>query len=261
MNKICVLTIAGSDSGAGAGIQSDLKTFRNFGVYGLTVITSVTAQNTIGVQKKFELPVSIIDAQLKSVFADFKFVVVKTGMLSSSKVINAVAKNVKGRKLKIVVDPVILSKNRFSLLDNKGVEALKKKLLPLAYVVTPNIYEAEVLSGHSIKSATDLNIAAKIIKGFGCKCVLIKGGHINNKLGVEPATDVLFDGKKFTFFNSKFIKSQNTHGIGCTLSSAIAANLAFGKSVDESITSAKRYVVKSLKKSLRIGKGTSPLEQ
>lgn len=261
MNKICVLTIAGSDSGAGAGIQSDLKTFRNFGIYGLTVITSITAQNTTGVQKSLELPASIIDAQLKSVFADFKIEVVKTGMLSSSSVINTVAKYIGNHKRTIVVDPVILSKNRFSLLDKKGVEALKMKILPFAYIVTPNIYEAKVLSGHRIKSASDINITAKIIKGFGCKYVLIKGGHMNDRIGIEPATDILFDGKRFTFFKSKFLNSKNTHGIGCTFSSAIAANIALGKSVEESIKLAKKYVVKSLKKSLTIGKGIGPLEQ
>ncbi|MCI0448980.1 MAG: bifunctional hydroxymethylpyrimidine kinase/phosphomethylpyrimidine kinase [Chlorobi bacterium] len=260
--RICVLTIAGSDSGAGAGIQSDLKTFKNHGVYGLSVITAITAQNTRGVQKSYELPHNIIDAQLKSVFDDFEIKAVKTGMLSSDKVINTVVKHFNSKKnIKLVVDPVIVSKNGFPLLDKAGIKSLKSKLLPIVYFVTPNINEAEVLTGIKINSIDDLETAAIVIGELGAQNVLIKGGHLKKSIGLPLGTDVLFDGKKFHLFYANFVKTKNTHGIGCTLSAAIASNLASGKSLDKSIAEAKNYVLKSLKNSVKIGKGYSPVEQ
>jgi hydroxymethylpyrimidine/phosphomethylpyrimidine kinase len=260
--KICVLTIAGSDSGAGAGIQSDLKTFKNHGVYGVTVITAVTAQNTKGVQSSHELPASVIDTQLKSVFDDFDIRFAKTGMLSSAKVINAVVKYISGKKnLKLVVDPVILSKNGKTLLNSKGIKELKEKLIPLAYLITPNIPEAETLTGISIDSIDELETSAVILNEMGAKNVLIKGGHMKQSTGLPAGTDILFDGKRFYMFNSQFIKTKNTHGTGCTLSAAITANLAFGNTLLNSVEEAKNYVVKSLRKSVKIGKGTGPVEQ
>ncbi len=255
------MTIAGSDSSAGAGIQSDLKTFDNYRVYGLTVITAITAQNTMGVQKSFELPANIVEAQMKSLFADFNISAAKTGMLSSEKVIKAVAKNLRGKDIKLVIDPVVLSKNNFHLLNKNGIEALKKYLLPLAYVVTPNFNEAELLSGFRITSGHELNLAAKKIHSYGCKYILIKSGHFPKTLGIEKGADILFDGANFTTIRSSFIKSDNTHGIGCTLSAAITANLARGLRIQNAIIDAKLYIVKSLKKSLKIGKGVSPVEQ
>lgn len=259
--KKIVMTIAGSDSSAGAGIQSDLKTFDNYRVYGLTVITAITAQNTTGVQKTYEVPPIMIDAQLKSLFADFKISAVKTGMLSSDKAVKVVAKNLKGKNLKIVIDPIVLSKNDFPLLDTKGIEALKKYLMPLAYLVTPNLNEAELLSGFKIKSGHELNLAAKKIYSFGCRYVLIKGGHFSKQLGIEKGVDILFDGARFTTIKSAYINSNNTHGIGCTLSAAITANIARGLKIQNAIIDAKLYIVKSLKKSIKIGKGVSPIEQ
>ena len=257
-----VLTVAGSDSGSGAGIQSDLKTFHNHGVYGLTVITAVTAQNTLGVQKAFELPPGIIDAQLKSVFDDYEITVVKTGMLSSSKVIEIVSEYLRNKaNIKLIIDPVILSKNGFPLLNEKGIAVLKSKLLPLSYIVTPNIYEAEILAGLKIDSSTDIERAAREIFELGCKHVLIKGGHLPENAGMAKGTDILYNGEKFALFNTKFVKTKNTHGIGCVFSSAIASNIALGNSLKQSIAISKAYIVKSLESSLRIGKGYGPVEQ
>ena len=260
--KVTVLTIAGSDSGAGAGIQSDIKTFKNHGVYGTTVITSITAQNTKGVQSAFELPARVISAQLKSVFTDFNIKAVKTGMLSSSSVINTAVRNLKANKrLKIVVDPVILSKNGYELLNKRGINALISGLLPISYLVTPNIPEAEILTGIKINSFGDLETAAVALWALGVKNVLIKGGHLKKDIGYPIGTDVLFDGKKFYLFNSGYIRTGSTHGIGCTLSAAITANLAMGLTLINSIESAKQYIVKSLKKARKIGRGSSPVEQ
>jgi hydroxymethylpyrimidine kinase/phosphomethylpyrimidine kinase len=257
----CVLSIAGSDSGAGAGIQSDLKTFQNYGVYGTTVITAITSQNTLGVQSTFNVPEKIIDSQLKSILSDFKIAAVKTGMLGSEQAVIATVCNLKNKNLKVIVDPVILSKNKFLLLDKKGVEALKNKLLPITYLVTPNLFEAETLAGFSINSRFDLNKAVDKILNYNCKHVLVKGGHFNKKLGIEKGTDLLYDGSTFKFIRSEFVNVKNTHGIGCTLSAAITANLAKEMQLTNAIIDAKLYIVKSLKKSVRIGKGVSPVEQ
>ncbi len=260
--KICVLTIAGSDSGAGAGIQSDLKTFKNHGLYGVTVITAITAQNTKGVQKTFELPKSIIDEQLKSIFDDFDIRFAKTGMLSSAKVIDIVVKEIRRQKnVKLIIDPVILSKNGKALLDKSGIKALIAKLIPLAYLVTPNIPEAETLTGVIIDTIDDIETAAVILSEMGAKNVLIKGGHMKKSTGLSPGTDILFDGKRFYMFNSQFIKSGTTHGIGCTFSAAITSNLAKGNTLLHSIEESKTYIVKSLSKAVKIGKGTGPVEQ
>lgn len=260
--KICVLTIAGSDSGGGAGIQSDVKTFRNHGVYGTTVITSVTAQNTKGVQSSFELPAKIIDGQLKSIFDDFNIKAVKTGMLSGSKVIDIIVKHLKRHRIiKLIVDPVILSKNNYTLLSKPGIKALREKLMPLTYLLTPNIPEAEILTGMKIETAEDLEIAAVMLGDMGAKNVLIKGGHMKDAIGFPKGTDILFDGKRFYMFNADYVSTKNTHGIGCTLSAAITSNLALGNTLLHSVESAKRYVSKLLRKSLEVGKGYNPVEQ
>jgi hydroxymethylpyrimidine/phosphomethylpyrimidine kinase len=257
-----VLTIAGSDSSSGAGIQSDLKTFHNYGLYGLSVITAVTAQNTIGVQSSFELPKEIIEAQLKSVFEDFKIGVVKTGMLSSDKVVETVSNFLRNKgNVKIVVDPVLVSKSGYKMLNDKGADTMLSKLFPLAYLVTPNVPEAEVISGIKISSAEDLESALVTIYNRGCKNVLIKGGHMPESTGIEKGVDILYNGKKFFLFKTKFVKSKNTHGIGCTFSSAIASGLALDMTLKDSIVNAKAYVADSLKKSKKIGKGFGPVEQ
>lgn len=260
--KKCVLTIAGSDSGAGAGIQSDLKTFKNHGLYGLSVITAVTAQNTKGVQSSYTLPNKAVLEQLKSVFSDFDIKAVKTGMLANDRIIDIIAEVLnKERNLKLIIDPVILSKNKFVMLNKKGINALKKHLFPLTFLLTPNIPEAEILTGLKIVSLDDLETSAVMLHDLGAKNVLIKGGHLKESIGLPLGTDVLFDGKKFYMFSTNYISTSNTHGIGCTLSAAITSNLANGYSIIRSIDLAKMYVVKSLKRTVKIGKGFSPVEQ
>jgi len=262
VKKKCVLTIAGSDSGAGAGIQSDIKTFKNHGVYGLSVITAVTAQNTKGVQSSLTMPAKIIQSQLNSVFSDFNITAAKTGMLAGANVINTVAEQFrKKRNVKLIVDPVILSKNRFVMLDKAGISALKKNLLKHTYLLTPNIPEAEILTGLTIDSLDDLETAALMLFEMGAANVLVKGGHLKSSIGLPLGTDVLFDGKKFYLFSTSYISTRNTHGIGCTLSAAITANIALGSNLNDSIDKAKAYVVKTLKKTAVIGKGFNPVEQ
>ena len=257
-----VLTIAGSDSSSGAGIQSDLKTFHNHGLYGLSVITAVTAQNTIGIKSSYELPKEIIEAQLRSLFEDFDVKVAKTGMLSSEKVVETVSSFLRNKgNVKLIVDPVIVSKSGFRMLNEKGLGLMMSKLFPLAYLAAPNIPEAEALAGIKIKTAEDLEEAAKTIYNTGCKNVLIKGGHMPESTGIDKGADFLYNGEKFFMFGAKFVKTKNTHGIGCTFTSAIAANIALGCSLKESLANAKMYVVESLKKSKRIGKGYGPVEQ
>jgi hydroxymethylpyrimidine/phosphomethylpyrimidine kinase len=257
-----VLTIAGSDSSSGAGIQSDLKTFLNHGLYGLSVVTAVTAQNTLGVQSSFELPQDIIEAQLKSVFDDFDVRAVKTGMLSSEKVVEVVSNYLRNKThIKMIVDPVLVSKNGFTMLNDKGIDLMRTRLFPLSFLVTPNIPEAEALSGMKINTAEDLEEAARAVFNSGCKNVLIKGGHMPESTGIDKGVDVLYNGKKFFLFKSKFVKSYNTHGIGCVFSAAVASKIALGSSLKDSIVEAKAYIVESLKKSQKIGRGIGPVEQ
>ena len=259
--KVCVLTIAGSDSGGGAGIQSDLKTFRNHGVFGTTVITSITAQNTKGVRSAYELPARIISEQLCSVLLDYRIKAAKTGMLSGPKVINEIAGQLKKSGIKLIVDPVIFSKNSYRLLSASGIKSMRERLFPITYLITPNIPEAEILTGIKVDSIEHLESSAVVLSEMGVKNVLIKGGHLKSSIGLPLGTDVLFDGKKFYLFSTNYINTKNTHGIGCTLSAAITANLAKGNSLAGSIESAKQYVVKALKKTVKIGKGYSPVEQ
>lgn len=261
-SKVCVLTIAGSDPGAGAGIQSDIKTFKNHGVYGLSVITAVTSQNTKGVRSSYAVKSSLVTEQLMTVFDDFRIKTVKTGMLSNEGIVEAIANYLSKRKnLKLIIDPVIHSKNKFPLLKKTGIRSLKKVLFPLAYLVTPNIPEAEIITGMKIESLDDLETAAVMLHELGVKNVLIKGGHMKSEMGLPKGTDILFDGRFFHLFSSNYINTKNTHGIGCTLSAAIASNLAFGKTLIKSIEASKQYVVKSLKRSVKIGRGFSPVEQ
>lgn len=259
--KKCVLTIAGSDSGAGAGIQSDIKTIHNHGLYALTVITSITAQNTFGVQSSYQLPVRVIQEQLDSIFNDFDVKVVKSGMLSSGKVVKVLYDYLSRFKyIKIIIDPVISSKNEKQLLDTKGIKLLRKQLLLIAYLVTPNLDEAETLSGLHITNQYKLKQAAVIIKNFGVKNVLIKGGHFDKRFKLSKATDLLYDGALFKYFTSEYITTKRTHGIGCTFSSAIASNLALGNNLNDSIYLAKKYIVRKLKIQQAVGHGKGPVE-
>ncbi len=250
-----VLTIAGSDSGGGAGIQADLKSMSANGVFAMSVITAITAQNTEEVTDVFELPTSIIAAQIDAVFDDFDVAAVKTGMLSSAVIVDTVAKMLTPQHVtNLVVDPVMVSKSGHPLLKPDAIESVKTRLFPLALLVTPNIHEAQQLSGIEIKTLADARRAAKIIHGFGCKHVLIKGGH----LLVDRATDVLYDGRFFNVFKGEFIDTPHTHGTGCTFASAIAAHLARGKSVNDAVQTAKTYLTETIRHGLAIGHGTGP---
>jgi len=250
-----VLTIAGSDSGGGAGIQADLKAMAANGVFGMSVITSITAQNTKGVTAVHDLPVSVIEAQLEAIFDDFDVATVKTGMLSSAEIVDAVSRKLLEYKVSsLVVDPVMVAKSGHPLLRPEAVEQVKRSLIPLALVVTPNVYEAERLSGLTIKSLADARLAAKAIHKLGCQHVLIKGGHLLS----EKATDLLYDGRFFTLYKGEFIETPHTHGTGCTYASAIAAQLAKGKPLADAVRTAKTYVTEAIRHSLAIGHGIGP---
>jgi hydroxymethylpyrimidine/phosphomethylpyrimidine kinase len=252
-----VLTIAGSDSGGGAGIQADLKAMSANGVFAMSVITAITAQNTEEVTDVFELPPSIIASQLDAVFDDFEIAAVKTGMLSSTTIVETVVKMLTPQKIGLlVVDPVMVSKSGHPLLRPDAVDAMKIQLLPLAFVVTPNIHEAQQLSGIQITSLADARRAAKVIHGFGCKHVLIKGGHLLS----ERATDLLYDGRFFNVLKGEFIETSHTHGTGCTFASALAAHLARGRSVLDAAQAAKTYVTQAIRHGLAIGHGHGPTD-
>lgn len=250
-----VLTIAGSDSGGGAGIQADIKAMSANGVYAMSVITAITAQNTEEVTEVFELPASIVEAQIDAVFDDFDVAAVKIGMLSSAAIVKVVAKMLRPQNVvNLVVDPVMVSKSGHPLLKPEAMEALTHELIPQALVVTPNIHEAEQLSGLSIRSLADARQAAKIIHHLGCKHVLIKGGH----LLAERATDLLYDGRFFNIFKGEYIDTPHTHGTGCTYASAIAAQLARGKSLPDAVQTAKTYLTEAIRHGLAIGHGKGP---
>lgn len=250
------LTIAGSDSGGGAGIQADLKTFSALGVYGMSVLTSITAQNTLGVQGVHDLPPDFVGLQIDSVMQDIGADAVKTGMLSNTQIIKIVNKKIKEYQVKnLVIDPVMVAKGGDRLLREDAIEALKEDLIPLAMVVTPNLSEAEVLTGLKIKNIDDMKEAARKIYKLGPKNVLIKGGHLLS----NQAVDLLYNGESFKEFSSERINTKNTHGTGCTLSSAIAAGLAQEREVEEAVEIAKRYITLAIKNSLAIGHGHGPL--
>lgn len=250
------LTIAGSDSGGGAGIQADLKTFTAHGVYGMSVITSVTAQNTLGVLGIHDLPPDFVELQIKAVMEDIGTDVVKTGMLSTKEIIEVVGRNLrKYRGIPLVVDPVMRAKGGDPLLREDAEEALINEVIQLATIVTPNIPEAERLSSLKIKSVEDMKEAAHIIKSFGPEYVLVKGGHLEK----DEAIDILYDGRKFVEFKSPKIRTKNTHGTGCTYASAIASNIALGYSIEEAVRRAKDYITGAIKNSLSLGKGHGPL--
>lgn len=249
------LTIAGSDSGAGAGIQADLKTFAALGVYGTSVITAITAQNTLGVTRIFEVDPELVAAQFDAVVQDIGADAVKTGMLSNSAIIKVVAEKVREYRLpNLVVDPVMVAKSGDLLLRNDAIEALQSLLIPLAAVVTPNIPEAEHLTGVHGTRLIDLREAARRIVGMGAKSVVIKGGHRKG-----PAADLFYDGKKFRIFTAARVATRNTHGTGCTFSAAIAANLAKGKKLEQAVAHAKIYMTRAIRKSFAIGGGHSPV--
>ncbi|MFN7065560.1 MAG: bifunctional hydroxymethylpyrimidine kinase/phosphomethylpyrimidine kinase [Aquificaceae bacterium] len=250
------LTIAGSDSGGGAGIQADLKTFTILGVYGMSAITSVTVQNTVGVYKVIDIPPEVVYDQIKAVAEDIGVDACKTGMLSNEEIIRAVAKAIKDFKLeKFVLDPVMVAKSGDPLLKGSAKEALVKGLIPLALVITPNIPEAEELCGYEIKSLESMERACKDIYALGPSAVVLKGGHREK----EEVVDVLYDGTSFEYYKGRYVKTKNTHGTGCTFSSAITSYLARGYNLKESVRKAKEYIQGAIEHSLPLGKGHGPL--
>ena len=249
-----VLTIAGSDSGGGAGIQADLKTVAALGGYGMTVVTALTAQNTLGVQGVFEIPVEFIEKQFDSVATDIGIDAAKTGMLSSSEIIRSVSRKIRRYRVrKLVVDPVMVAKGGSPLLREEARDTLLRELIPMAMVVTPNIPEAEVLTGMRIATQDDMKKAAVRIHKLGAGNVVVKGGHLEG-----DAVDLLFDGKRFHEFAVKRIDTKHTHGTGCTFASAVATGLARGAGVLEAVQRAKDYVTEAIRFGLAIGGGQGP---
>lgn len=252
-----VMTIAGSDSGGGAGIQADIKTCAALGVYATTVITALTAQNTLAVKDIFSVDPSFVATQIDAIMEDIGTDSVKTGMLDRKEIIQTVAKSVKKWGIeKLIVDPVMVAKSGNLLLQSDAVEGLVRDLFPLAYIVTPNIPEARtILDGMVIESLESMKEAAKRIHNLGPKYVVIKGGHA----GGEKVIDVLYDGKHFFTFESSRLFSKNTHGTGCTFSAALAAFSAKGLDVVEAVRRAKQYVFEAIQKGFPVGRGHRPL--
>jgi hydroxymethylpyrimidine/phosphomethylpyrimidine kinase len=255
--KHAVLTIAGSDSSGGAGIQADLKAMSANGVFGMSVLTSITAQNTCGVSDVFHLPPSIVEAQLAAIFSDIPVTVAKIGMLATSDIVATVSRILATQHLEhLVIDPVMVTKGGHPLLEQEAISILTTELLPQATLLTPNVYEAEILSGMSIKTLADARRAAKTIYQSGCKYVLIKGGHLLE----QPGTDLLYDGRFFRMYKGEFIQTSTTHGTGCTFASAIAAHLAKGKTIPDAIEAAKHYTTEAIRHGLALGKGHGPTD-
>ncbi len=253
--RVPCLTIAGSDSSGGAGIQADLKTFLANGVYGMSVITSITAQNTLGVQKIFDLPPDMVGAQLDSIFTDLPPKGIKIGMVSSPELVHVIAEKLEQYQGKnIVIDPVMGSTTGTELTAKSGIRALQEELFPMATLITPNLDDAEALTGRTIVTESEMEVAAEeLYLRYGC-CVLIKGGHLTH-----DANDYLYDGAGH-WFCAKRIENKNTHGTGCTLSSAIAAGLAKGEALPGAVKSAKSYMNELLSTSLDLGEGSGPLD-
>ncbi|MFQ6040804.1 MAG: bifunctional hydroxymethylpyrimidine kinase/phosphomethylpyrimidine kinase [Candidatus Poribacteria bacterium] len=249
------LTIAGSDSGGGAGIQADLKTFAALGVYGTSVITAVTAQNTVGVQGVYDLPAEFVALQIDSILTDIGADAVKTGMLHDSQIIEVVCEKIKAYNLsKVVIDPVMISTSGHHLIKAEAENILMEKLIPLAYLVTPNLREAGVIAEMEIETTRDMELAAQKIKDKGAANVIVKGGHLSG-----DAIDVLFDGKAFIYYGSERLQTGNTHGTGCAFSAAITAELAKGNDLQSAVKSAKDYITNAIRYSYNIGSGRGPV--
>lgn len=257
MSIAVALTIAGSDSGGGAGIQADLRTFAFHRVHGTSAITCITAQNTLGVTRVDALPPEAVLAQMEAVTEDIGVGAAKTGMLLNREIIEAVAAGVERLAIApLVVDPVAVSRAGAKLLDEEAIATLRDKLLPRAALVTPNRYEAQILSGMEIHSLADMETAARRIRELGAPAVLVKGGAM---LGDLQGIDVWFDGDRLEVLRTQAIATRNNHGTGCTLSAAIAANLALGKAIDTATREAKDYVTQALQHALDIGSGSGPV--
>lgn len=249
------LTVAGSDSGGGAGIQADLKTFSAFRVFGMSALTAITAQNSVGVHGIFNLPPEFVARQIDAVFEDFGADAVKIGMISTAPIVRVVRERLRAhRATNVVLDPVMIAKSGDPLLEPDARDALTKELLPLADVVTPNLHEASALAEIAVKTEADMEEAARRILVLGPRAVLVKGGHLT-----ASATDVLFDGRAFTRFPAPHLPSTSTHGTGCTLSSAIAAGLARKQSLAEAVGTAKAYVTAAIREGFQPGRGVGVL--
>lgn len=249
-----VLTIAGSDSCGGAGIQADLKTFSALGTYGMSVITAITAQNTQGVFNIREMDAEIVRDQINCLFDDIEIHAVKIGMVSSIEIIDTIADCLQTRgATNIVVDPVMVSKSGYHLFKPESKAELIKRLFPLADIVTPNLFEAEVITGNSIKSLAEMEQAAINIYEFGAKNVVVKGGCLT-----ADAVDVMYDGSNFNYLKTLRVNTRNTHGTGCTFSSAIAAHIARGYPILEAVKLAKDYIQEAIENALELGHGVGP---
>ncbi len=251
------MTIAGSDSGGGAGIQADLKTFAALKVYGTSALAAITAQNTVGVTAAEPLAADLVIAQMEAVAGDITIHATKTGMLATAAIVEAVAAAIAELELpNLVVDPVMLAKSGDRLLDDDAVRAMRLELLPRALVVTPNIPEAEVLCGHAVSGPDSTRDAARRIRDLGARAVVIKGGHASG----PQVIDLLYDGHDFHEFRTPRIATRNTHGTGCTFASAIAAQLAHGQDLTQAVLEAQRYVAGAIRHGLALGRGHGPLD-
>ena len=251
------LTIAGSDSSGGAGIQADLKTFAAHGVYGLSAITAVTAQNTLGVTSFDTMSADLVTAQIEAVVSDIGVDAAKTGMLATAAIVEAVAAAVAALDIPLlVVDPVMVAKSGDRLLDDEAVGALKSELLRRAFLVTPNIPEAEALAGMTITGDDERREAARRIVGLGASAVVIKGGH----LATTDIVDLLYDGHRFVEFRSQRVPGTSTHGTGCTFAAAVTASLALGRPLEEAVPLAQAYVAEAIRCSPGLGRGHGPMD-
>jgi len=249
------LTIAGSDSCGGAGIQADLKTFAAFGVYGTSVITALTAQNTVGVRAIADVDPKFVAQQIDAVAEDLEIGAAKTGMLARTSVIEAVADRLRAHRLPhLVVDPVMVATSGDVLLEPDAVTCLRERIIPLATLLTPNLREAEVLTGRPVTDPVQMRDAARALLDTGARAVLVKGGHL-----AGDAVDVLYDGRDFREFSAPQIETRSTHGTGCTLSAAVTACLARGFGLDEAVAAAKRYITRAIATAPGIGHGAGPV--
>ena len=250
----CSLTIAGTDPTGGAGIQADLKTFQELQSYGMSVITSVVAQNTTGVQRIHHIPLEMIEEQLESVFSDMPVDAFKTGMIATIQMMEVIQSKIADKNIPFIIDPVMVATSGDSLISIEARDYLRNHLLPLCKIITPNLPEAEFLTGDKIDTVEQMKDAAKkIVHEYGAEAALVKGGHL-----IGDAVDFLYDGKEMYSFNEKRIDTVNTHGTGCTYSAAITAYLSHGLSLVEAVEKSKHYVTEAIKYSFDLGKGNGP---
>jgi len=250
------LTVAGSDSGGGAGVQADLKTFHALGVFGTSALTAVTVQNTLGVSAIHKVPAELVAAQIAAVAADLHPAACKTGMLADAAIIGAVARALREADLKsLVVDPVMVAASGDPLLEDAAVAALRKELLPLASLVTPNLDEAEILTDRSVRSEDEMRVAAEALLASGCGAVLLKGGHLEG----DEVVDLFYDGTAWLEWRSPRLHTRSSHGTGCTLSAAVTASLASGYALDESVDRGIRFTRAAIRAGFALGGGSGPL--